>query len=285
MNWKDTVKDEVISKPTPPSLARLDFSDNAAMQWLSKYRALPIILSAVYIVVIFGIKRLMWNRARYELRQPLIVWNAMLAIFSIVTAARAMPESIYGAYQHGWEYSLCVPVDYQFLISTSNWSTLFVASKVLEFGDTVFIVLRKQPLIFLHWYHHVTVLIYCWYSFADACSPCRWFASVNLLVHSFMYTYYYTKARRIRLPRWVSVFLTSLQISQMVFGIYVNMSAKWVLDRGDECHVTYENVIYSLLVYASYFLLFGFFFYNSYMKPKKGALSAIGVVNEPKKTI
>lgn len=42
------------------------------------------------------------------------------------------------------------------------WATMFVLSKVPELGDTIFIVLRKQPLIFLHWYHHATVLVYSW---------------------------------------------------------------------------------------------------------------------------
>ena len=42
------------------------------------------------------------------------------------------------------------------------WATMFVLSKVPELGDTMFVVLRKQPLIFLHWYHHATVLVYCW---------------------------------------------------------------------------------------------------------------------------
>ena len=40
-----------------------------------------------------------------------------------------------------------------------------IFSKLPELGDTIFIVLRKQRLIFLHWYHHITVFVYCWYSY------------------------------------------------------------------------------------------------------------------------
>ena len=46
---------------------------------------------------------------------------------------------------------------------SSLWTYLFTMSKVPELMDTVFIVLRKQPLIFLHWYHHITVLIFTWF--------------------------------------------------------------------------------------------------------------------------
>ena len=34
---------------------------------------------------------------------------------------------------------------------SSFWSWLFTLSKIPELGDTLFIVLRKQQLIFLHW--------------------------------------------------------------------------------------------------------------------------------------
>ena len=36
--------------------------------------------------------------------------------------------------------------------SLGYWTFMFALSKVPELGDTLFIVLRKQPLIFLHWY-------------------------------------------------------------------------------------------------------------------------------------
>ncbi|CAG0895138.1 unnamed protein product [Cyprideis torosa] len=111
---------------------------------------------------------------------------------------------------------------------SGTWTWLFILSKVPELGDTIFIVLRKQPLIFLHWYHHVTVLLYCWYSFAEVISNGRWFITMNYTVHAIMYR---------------------------------------VLDAGSPCQITNANIRVSLMMYFSYFLLFAQFFYNSYVKP------------------
>ncbi len=62
-------------------------------------------------------------------------------------------------------------------------------SQIPELVDTVFIVLRKKPLILLHWYHHFTVLLYCWHSYATRSSAgvYKWFAgffTVNSGRHS-----------------------------------------------------------------------------------------------------
>ena len=63
-------------------------------------------------------------------------------------------------------------------------------SKRVELGDTLFIVVRKQKLIFLHYIHPVLALIYPWYSVSQNISLECWFVTVNYVVHSSMYSYY-----------------------------------------------------------------------------------------------
>jgi hypothetical protein len=51
-----------------------------------------------------------------------------------------------------------------FGIYGAEWLFFFNVSKLFEFVDTVFIVLRKRPLMFLHYYHHIVTLGFCWVS-------------------------------------------------------------------------------------------------------------------------
>ncbi|KAA0203297.1 hypothetical protein HAZT_HAZT001961 [Hyalella azteca] len=146
------------------------------------------------------------------------------------------------------------------------WNWMFTLSKVPELGDTVFIVLRKQPLIFLHWYHHVTVLLYAWYSYSDYIATARWFVCMNYLVHSVMYSYYALKALKFKVSRYVAMFITTAQLAQMIMGAAVNIWAYQVKQAGNECHVSYENIKISLIMYTSYFVLFAHFFRRAYMK-------------------
>ena len=109
--------------------------------------------------------------------------------------------------------------------------------QVPELGDTIFIVLRKQKLIFLHWYHHITVLIYCWYSFSQYTAPARWFVVMNFIVHSIMYTYYALKAMRVKLPKMLSIFITSCQIIQMIFGLFITITVFQYKNNGKSFNI------------------------------------------------
>lgn len=224
-----------------------------------------IVYSAVYLIVVFGCQLYMNNRQRFELRPYLAFWSGVLAIFSIIGSIRTVPELVWSLRTHGFEYSCCNSSYMGQGKVTSFWTYLFVLSKVLELGDTVFIVLRKQPLIFLHWYHHITVLMYVWYSYAERIASGRWFMVMNYTVHSLMYSYYALRAMKYQFPKWVNMFITSLQLIQMMGGIIVNVTAYYALKDGRECQLSYKNIQYCLIMYFSYLVLFAQFFYTTYI--------------------
>jgi hypothetical protein len=81
-----------------------------------------------------------------------------------------------------------------------------------------------------------------------------------------MYSYYAFRAMRFRIPKFVNICITTMQISQMVVGIAVNTLAFVVKNRGERCDVPYENIYWSFFMYFTYFVLFFHFFVNAYMK-------------------
>jgi len=235
-------------------------------EWMSQYWWISVVFIAVYLCAIFAGQKFMRERKPFAFRGALTLWNSVLAIFSIMATARTLPELLAILQQsNGFHHSVCSSCD-DVSKTSAFWAFLFVLSKVVELGDTAFIVLRKQPLIFLHWYHHCTVLLYSWYSYGDYISPARWFVVMNYLVHSFMYSYYALKACRVHIPRPIAISITLFQLSQMVVGIVVNSYAYWVKMNGEACDISYHHLHMGFLMYASYFVLFAHFFHQAYLR-------------------
>jgi len=221
----------------------------------------------VYLVFIFTVQYHMRDRPPFSLRTALTSWSVLLAVFSIIGVTRTWPEFLHTLYTGGLYHTVCIPSHLEENPVTALWTWLFVVSKLPELGDTVFIVLRKQKLIFLHWYHHVTVLWYAWYTYVGFTSTSRWFMVMNYTVHALMYSYYAAKALKIPVPKVLAMVITSLQLVQMVLGCGVNILAWEYKGEGKTCSVTYNNLYWSFLMYTSYFLLFARFFYLSYLVP------------------
>jgi len=261
-----------------------EFEHSVVRVWMEEnWRPVCAWASGIYLLLIFGGQLIMTNRQPFQLRGPLVAWNIMLAVFSITGAARTFPEFIYTFSTQGFHHSLCVPSFIERDRVSGFWTWMFVLSKVPELGDTIFIVLRKQRLIFLHWYHHVTVLIYCWYSFSEYTAPARWFVVMNFTVHSLMYTYYAFRALRFRIPKYVAMVITTLQLVQMVVGCLVNYIAYTLKKRGVECGVSNTNLKMSLLMYTSYFVLFARFFYNTYFRRRETGMKVEEKIKQIKK--
>jgi len=242
---------------------------NRVHKWTVNNWQISIYLSIVYLILVFVGQKFMKTRERFDLRRPLIIWNMLLAIFSFRGTVRVW-QAMYSIYSiHGFKGTVCA-TEYFVNPVTNFWSMVFIWSKVPELIDTAFIVLRKRNLIFLHWYHHITVMIYSWYSFRDRLAGCQYYVSMNLCIHAIMYTYYSVVAMRIRIPKPVAMIITTLQTSQMFIGVAIQYFIyKW---RKDEwCHNHYYNMRAASIMYGSYYILFAKFFLDAYVFKRKSA--------------
>jgi elongation of very long chain fatty acids protein 6 len=224
--------------------------------------------AVLYPPVIFGLQYIMRDRKPFSLKGLMLVWNAALALFSVVGSVFTMTFIINGLQTTSFHEILC---NAEHCTSDPNvqWVLWFCMSKLIEFGDTIFIVLRKRPLIFLHWYHHIMTLLYCWYAvrFSSDYTCAGWlFATMNLAIHSFMYSYYFITTLGVK-PGWNKL-ITLCQIFQMVAGMIVVLLTfqcpRWVEDK--------VGTFFGIGMYLSYFILFSKFYFRRYDEnPEKKA--------------
>jgi elongation of very long chain fatty acids protein 6 len=148
------------------------------------------------------------------------------------------------------------------------WSMLMNFSKFVELFDTAFIVLRKRPLIFLHWYHHVTVLLFCWSAYSIPTGSGIYFIAMNYSVHAIMYGYYGLKALDLCPKAFPASIITNIQTAQMFIGTFICLSAWLYRYNGVTCHNDIMNLAAGAFMYASYLYLFVDFAVKKYMKTK-----------------
>jgi hypothetical protein len=241
-----------------PVWARHQYWSHAA-DYMRAHLEIPIIATIIYLIVVFGIKALMNNREGFVLKPFLIVWNCFLAIFSMVGVINTLPYNIEVISKLGFSGDMC-NVDSEY---ASPWVFLFCVSKLPEFMDSVLLVLRKRPLIFLHWYHHIATMWFCWIAWAVRLENGGAFAVMNLIVHSFMYSYYAAAAAG---QTWTFRFrksITTIQITQMVMGIAI------ILHNILVCNTKPFELYFGFFMYLSYAILFMNLYYKNYVSGQK----------------
>lgn len=118
------------------------------------------------------------------------VWNWFLSVFStfgVVATWRCISLRLM---DRGFEGTVCGSSLFMSQGLEGAAMMLFIYSKLFELLDTFFLIAKKVDVIFLHWYHHVTVLLYCWHSYAARIPSGIWFAAMNYFVHAVMYGYF-----------------------------------------------------------------------------------------------
>ncbi|GMI21326.1 hypothetical protein TrCOL_g2404 [Triparma columacea] len=248
------------------------FSTDDAVRYTIEHTEIPILFVSAYLVTVFYVPDFMPSKG-FNLRRLWAFWNLLLSIFSILGALRTVPYLMTALYEKGFTYTTCADSTTWFLRHdefnpVGFWVTLFIYSKIPELIDTVFLVLQRKPVIFLHWFHHVTVLLYCWHAFANWTASGLWFVAMNFSVHSIMYFYYFLSISGYK--SWskpLAPMITTIQLLQMIVGTLVTVNVMLVKSRGETCHVISSNWKLGLAMYVSYFCLFAILFYNLYLKP------------------
>jgi len=244
--------------PFPFSPLEEHFEGSPMSSWMRTYYEIPIYTCVVYLLAIVVGKIVMSALPAFDLKVSLLLWNLLLSAFSFCGAIRTVPHLLATISEKGIYYSICIDVGEGFGAGAAGfWSFLFILSKFPELLDTAFIIFRKKPLIFLHWWHHFTVLLYVWQSYSTQSSAGIWFIAMNYFVHSWMYLYYGLASWRLWprkiIPPWV---ITILQLSQMVVGVFVCVKIYQYKQAGLECSTSDVSFKSGVAMYFSYFLLF-----------------------------
>ncbi|CAJ1987343.1 fatty acid elongase [Leishmania donovani] len=118
---------------------------------------------------------------------------------------------------------------------------MFGYLKTPELLDTLFLVLQRKPVSFLHWYHHIATAIYVWLSSYMPMPSGIVFCAMNYFVHSFMYFYYFLVMMGLRKSiRPFAPVITLLQVLQMFIGMYITVYTYFQYWLGPE----YSNTLF-----------------------------------------
>eukprot|EP00290_Baffinella_frigidus_P016041 CAMPEP_0180212570 /NCGR_PEP_ID=MMETSP0987-20121128/13574_1 /TAXON_ID=697907 /ORGANISM="non described non described, Strain CCMP2293" /LENGTH=269 /DNA_ID=CAMNT_0022170253 /DNA_START=185 /DNA_END=994 /DNA_ORIENTATION=- len=203
----------------------------------------------VYFGVIFGLRAVCGVEKAGEAKQgasgeamkgAMFLHNGILCLLSLAMFLGASYEAFARSQQEGVEWLFCEVPGTEATGGVYFWSYIYYLSKFLEFGDTVFKVLKRKPLDFLHVYHHAVVALMCWnwMTFAQSLQTLGLLANTG--IHVVMY--YYFALTIYRPPPWWKKFVTMGQIvqfqSSLVLAlpfVYLQYTRGWVAG-GAGCH-------------------------------------------------
>lgn len=255
------------------------FTGDIAESCFDDYFDYLVYFEVLYVLLIYYGPKFMEKREPIQLKPLVTLWNLLLSLFSIGGTIGCSCILFYLLQHKGFYETTChFNRHYVFDGEFAFWIFAFLLSKIPEMLDTVFLVLQKKPIIFLHWYHHLTVAVFCWYA-GNALIPSGfYYATMNYLVHSIMYFYYFLCCLGLRkYIRPIAPLITGMQLLQMVVGtvvVIITAYYSYIDERG--CDVDRRTIRMGLAMYGSYFFLFFMLFIHLYLtkdtrKKKAGA--------------
>jgi len=237
------------------------FSSTPWIAWAKGVPWVPFGVVALYGLAVISISEVKREIGPALVRRFLVVWNVAMALFSAWCTAITVPHFLFGLHgfmRRGLVSAVCSDAQWFSDGQPGLVALSFTLSKFVELGDTAFLVLRKKPLTHLHTFHHAMTLALTWSLFESRASTGLVFIAMNAFIHTVMYAYYaavlFPKARVRLSPH--SHWITTVQITQMVVGIFVNLLAARELISGRTCHTPHVCIAAAGALYTIYAVMF-----------------------------
>lgn len=208
-------------------------------------------MAGLYLTVKFGGEAIMRDRKPFDTKFPAMVSNALLAVGSLWMFAGFCYHLFNNWSAAGWDMSLlvCDP-ELKLQQGMDLFLYVFYLSKFWEYVDTIFLILGKREVIFLHWFHHFITPSICWAAFSYP-GACSWAGPLtNAGVHVVMYSYY--TATYFGVSRWVGKYITKIQIVQFIGNIALFNAIFLNLAVGQGYDTCKGNLYQYAFVYANY---------------------------------
>ncbi|CEP21679.1 ELO2 [Cyberlindnera jadinii] len=242
----------------------------------------PVALTIVlYYTLIFGGQYCFnrYNWPAWKLNYPFQLHNLVLTLISGTLLVLMVEQLVPIVYHHGVFYAICNQKAW-----TQELVTLYYLNyltKYLEFVDTLFLVVKRKKIIFLHSYHHGATALLCYTQLTGKTSISWVPISLNLGVHVVMYWYYFLAARGIRV--WWKQWITNFQIIQFILDLtfiyyasFIKLKHDWGLFGCSEtqcidCVGTTLATWAGVAIISSYLVLFVLFYIEIYITKGKKA--------------
>ncbi len=143
---------------------------------------------------------------------------------------------------------------------------VFPIVKVVELGDTVFIVLQKRKLATFYWTHHLCAVLVTWYVFPTYATILRWFAWLIYLNHIPIYAIATVKSLKFKLSKAFSIGLLVSEVSHMLCGMLLCVAVYYYVAKGLGCNITMANVSILMVAYTFCFILSAALLCKRYLK-------------------